>query len=252
MPPLNKFFNNVRGRKRGMDKNLTANLIRHEYIVTGDVKAKRAQSKIESFLAKTMNIERTKENEPLTAQTLSQRIKENSELEYLQAAERDEVASKLISNLAGSTLGYKRTHGFTRILKLEPRLGEDKAPQSVLELVDSEYSIFFWYIAKTVARLELQGLPLDELTSHNVKKLVQFKEDGESRFKEAVEKSKAEFFSYNAETGEIENQEIKDQLLRNIPNPVKGEVSLLGSKKYKIMERKAKPEFELPKSPFLK
>lgn len=249
MPPLNKFINNVRKHNRLMDKNLAANLIRHEYIVTGDVKAKRAQSKIESFIAKSMDIER--KNQEKNFKNVKERINSNRIYEeFLQPADKQEISTKFINNLVPRF--QTRKHGFTRILKLEPRLGEDKAPQSVLELVDSEYSIFFWFIAKTVARLELQKLPIDELTQHNVTKLTKFRgQQGETKFREAVEECKREFFLYNAETGEITSEEMRENL-KNVPRQLESHGSILSSKKFKTMPRPQREAFELPKSPFLK
>ncbi|CAK7913189.1 54S ribosomal protein L8, mitochondrial [[Candida] anglica] len=247
MPALNKFINNKRLHHKLMDKNLAANLIRHEYIVTGSTKAKRAQAKVEQFLAKALYTEKNNTSGESTAQ----RVAANHRFNFLQRADRLEIGSKVIEQL---TKRYpERAHGFTRIIKLEPRLGEDKAPMSVLELVDSEYEVFFWFTAKVVARLELQGLALDELTQHNVNKLTKFRQDGENKFRAAVEEAKVAFFKVNPETGAVESEEIKENL-KNLPREQSYQNgSLLMSKKFKTMPRPAQKEIkELPKSPFLK
>ena len=64
---------------------------------------------------------------------------------------------------------------------------------SVIELVDSNYEIKLWYTAKTVARLELQGIELDDITELNIKKLTQYRVNGEQVFREAVETCKKNF-----------------------------------------------------------
>lgn len=246
MPALKKFDANVARHVKLMNKNLCANLIRHEYIVTGRTKAKRAQAKIESFLAKALHENKKQQDKPF-----EYRFANNKALNYLQPPDKREVGSKVIEEL--SKRYTRRKHGFTRIIKLEPRLGEDKAPMSVLELVDSEFEIKFWYTAKIVARLELQGLPVDALTQHNVDKLTQFRPQGEESFRKAVEEAKVQFFKYNTETGEVEDPEV----LKNLENkPPKMDFYTEGasfgvSKKYGVKERPPKGDLELPKSPFL-
>lgn len=246
MPALKKFDANVARHVKLMNKNLCANLIRHEYIVTGRTKAKRAQAKIESFLAKALH-----ENEKNQDQSFEQRFASNKALNYLQPPDKKEVGSKVIEEL--SKRYPKRKHGFTRIIKLEPRLGEDKAPMSVLELVDSEFEIKFWYTAKIVARLELQGLPVDALTQHNVEKLVQFRPEGETSFRRAVEEAKVRFFKYNAETGAVEDPEVAKSLENKPPKMsfYNKNATFGKSKKFSVKDREAKPAVELPKSPFL-
>lgn len=244
MPSLQKFHSNVARHVKLMDKNICANLIRHEYIVTTRAKAKRAQSKIESFLAKALN-----ENEKMKDQPLEFRVKENKKLRYLQPPDVQEIGSKVLSELAERY--PNRKHGFTRIIKLEPRLGEDKAPMSVLELVDSNLEIKFWYYAKIVARLQLQNMELNSLTAHEVKKLTSLRNDGEAKFAEAVETAKVEFFKYNPETNEIEDADIKENL-KNKPKKVyvdKFDRSV--SKKYSTKARPQREQVEVPKSPFL-
>lgn len=248
MPSLQKFHANVARHIKLMDKNLCANLIRHEYIVTGRTKAKRSQRKIERFLSRALN-----EEKRMTEMSQDYKIANNKAFSFLQPPDRSEVGSKVINDLVNRY--PKRTQGFTRIIKLEPRLGEDKAPMSVLELVDSDYEIKFWFTAKIVARLELQGLELDDLTKHTVDKLVKFRVDGENKFREAVETAKVEFFKYDPELGEVTDSEMKENL-QNLPRNLEyhgGSMAgnLLVSKKFKTVPRPEIKKVELPKSPFL-
>ncbi|ODV80246.1 ribosomal protein L17 [Suhomyces tanzawaensis NRRL Y-17324] len=247
MPSLQKFHANVARHIKLMDKNLCANLIRHENIITTRAKAKRAQSKIEKFLADAI-----RNNKELADKDFEYRLENNDALNFLQPPDRKEVGSKIINELAQRYPG--RSSGFTRIIKLEPRLGEDKAPMSVLELVDSDYEIKFWYTAKIVARLELQNIPVDDLTKHNVHKLTKLRNDGEESFRNAVETAKLEFFKFNPETGSFNDPEIEKNL-QNKPNMAYHEGPLVGtllkSKKFGTTPRPTRETVEIPKSPFL-
>lgn len=277
MPNLKNFKYDRARHFRMMDRNLCANLIRHEHIVTGRAKAKRAQSKIEQFLAKALH-----QNRQLAGQLLEKRLEDVRALSFLQVPDRQECGAKVLDDL--SQRFVNRTHGFTRIIKLERRLGDDKAEMSCLELVDSDLEIKFWYTAKIVARLELQGIPVDELTQHNVKKLTQLRVNGDERFRQAVEEAKTAFFEEDvekikklAESGEpvsIDSIEESADLaaivddwplhlqkrskwgtyLHNKPTDLFARFALkfAQSKKYPITPRPAKVEVAIPKSPFLK
>ncbi|PVH19120.1 translation machinery-associated protein 7 [Candidozyma haemuli] len=247
MPALKKFDANVARHVRSMNKNLCANMIRHEYIVTGRTKAKRAQAKIEAFLGKALH-----ENKQIQDQPLEYRYNNVRALNYLQQADKKEVGSKVLEEL--SKRYADRTHGFTRVTKLEPRLGEDKAAMAILELVDSEFEIKFWYVAKTVARLELQGLKVDPLTQHNVEKLVKRRFDGETKFREAVEQCKERFFNFSPEEGRVVDEE-SEANLRNVPadSEVQSGAKAPWPTKTRLntKPRTQKKKVELPKSPFL-
>lgn len=240
MPALKKFDANVARHVKLMNKNLCANLIRHEYIVTGRTKAKRAQAEIESFLARALH-----ENKKLEGKSLSEKLRLNKELRYLQPPDIQEIGTKVIETL--SSRYPERVHGFTRIIKLEPRLGEDKAPMSILELVDSDFEIKFWYTAKIIARLELQGLPVDALTQHNVDKLTRFREGGVEKFREAVEEAKVTFFKFDPETQKVEDDTAAANL-KNQPSVGPSEFGI--SKKYNVKPREVKEGGAVPPSPF--
>lgn len=242
MPALKKFDANVARHVKLMNKNLCANLIRHEYIVTGRTKAKRAQLEIESFLGKALHQNRVLKDEPLAT-----RYSLVSALNYLQPPDKREVGMKVLGEL--SERYADRTHGFTRIIKLEPRLGEDKAPMSVLELVDLDFEIKFWYTAKIVARLELQGLPVDALTQKNVDKLTALRPGGAARFREAVEEAKVGFFAYNPETQQVEDPAVEENLA-NKPAKV-FEHPLARRKHFRAQPRSEPVAAAVPKSPFL-
>ncbi|CAH6721091.1 hypothetical protein CLIB1444_05S03378 [[Candida] jaroonii] len=235
MPALQKFHANVARHVKSMDKNICANVIRHESIVTTRAKAKRVQPKLERFLTKTL-----RENESLENKL------DNKHLRFLQPPDVKTLGNKIVDELSDRYQG--RNAGYTRLIRLEPRLGEDKAPMAVLELVDSNFDIKFWYTAKIVARLQLQNLPLDKLTKYEVSKLIKFRKNGQEKFDEAVETAKKEFFKYNAETGEIEDEAIK-QNLKNKPRD--HGINFQKSKKFHTKERFDKQSVELPQSPFL-
>lgn len=94
------------------------------------------------------------------------------------------------------------------MLRLEPRQG-DNAPRSILELVDGPRDMKFALLARTVARLERQGLPIDEKTSADLQKIYKSRENGEAIFREEVELMKERFYT-------------TDESIANLP-PVKEE-----------------------------
>ncbi|KAK6203004.1 ribosomal protein L17 [Scheffersomyces amazonensis] len=251
MPSLQKFHAQVARHNKSMMKNLCANLIRNEAIITTKSKAMKAQAKIEKFLHEALENERAfnAKEKPLD---IKDRLAINKAFRYLQPPDKEEVGSKIINEL--SKRYPNRKTGFTRIIKLERRLGDDKAPMALIELVDSPIEFKFWYQAKVVARLELQNLPLDDLTSHNVKKLTKERENGEEEFRNAVETCKREFFKYDTESKEFLDPEIEEQI-KNIPTNLEyygGDLvgKVLVSKKHPTKPR-FKKEIELPPSPFL-
>lgn len=205
MVTINHFNKDVATHKKMIYKNLCANVIRNENIITTQAKARQAQPHIERFLGKALAESKNITNSTNPAEKLL-KIKAFG---YLQPPDKQDVGLKVIREL---TNRYKnRDHGFTRIIKLEPRLGEDKAPMCVLELVDSKYEIKLWFTAKAVAKLELQNIPLDDITELNVKKLTSGRPDGEQVFRDAVETCKKEFFKHGVETEE----DVVDEKLKN-------------------------------------
>lgn len=253
MVTINHFNKDVATHKKMIYKNLCANVIRNENIITTQAKARQAQPHIERFLGKALAESKNITNSTNPAEKLL-KIKA---FDYLQPPDKQDVGLKVIREL---TNRYKnRDHGFTRIIKLEPRLGEDKAPMCVLELVDSKYEIKLWFTAKAVAKLELQNIPLDDITELNVKKLTRGRPDGEQVFRDAVETCKKEFFKHGVEIEEdaVVDEKLK-KLLESLPNMERhtGELKgkLLVSKKYKTKPRRTPTQQEsvIPPSPFLK
>lgn len=161
-------------------RNLVSSLIIHEHITTTPAKAKLTANYIENLIIKSK------------AHAANNTSKTWRHLLHGKLYNQEDTVPKMdvfVERYAN------RSHGFTRMLKLDPRVG-DNAPQVALELVDNEdRELFFWYVAKVVARLQLQGLPLDELTAKNVGKVTKYKENGEAKFAQLVELCKQEFFT---------------------------------------------------------
>ncbi|GMM36407.1 mitochondrial 54S ribosomal protein YmL8 [Saccharomycopsis crataegensis] len=173
---LHRHLSRTASHRRSLLKNLASDLLEKESITTTWAKAKEAQSFTERIISYTKMENQEK------ARSLAQG----------KLFRQGTTLPKLFEELGPR---YKtRNGGYTRVLKLEPRFG-DKAPQAIVELVDGEREIKFWLCARIVARLERQGLEIDETTQRNVDKLVRFRENGEQEFRELVEKAKELFYS---------------------------------------------------------
>ncbi|KAI5958448.1 uncharacterized protein KGF55_005791 [Candida pseudojiufengensis] len=246
MVTINHFNKNVSAHKQSIYKNLCTNLIRHEYIMTTQAKARQAQPHIEKFISKALL--ETKELKDLK---IGEQLNKIKSLEYLQPSDKQEIGLKLIKELKSRYTN--RNHGFTRIIKLEPRLGEDKAPMSIIELVDSKYQFKLWYTAKTVAKLQLQNIPLDDITKLNINKLIQGQENGKEEFDKVVEICKKEFFKDGVT--DILDSDV-ERSLKSRPNMERHtgylKNKLLISKKFKTKPRPNENASVIPESPFLK
>ena len=105
----------VTGHRRALYRNLVTDLLRHEKIVTTEAKAKEVRGIAEKMI------------------TLGKKSGLHSYRQALSFIMDKKVTDKIFADLGPR---YKeRPGGYTRIVKLEPRLG-DGAPMVQLELVE--------------------------------------------------------------------------------------------------------------------
>ncbi len=114
--------------RRGLLRNLAADLILHEKIVTTKAKAKAVRPVVEKLVT------RAKKDSQVNRRYLTARL------------ERDNVVRKLLE-LIGPTF-KERPGGYVRIIKLPPRAG-DNAEMAVIEFVED--------VSEAVARKKLEG-----------------------------------------------------------------------------------------------
>lgn len=69
-----------------------------------------------------------------------------------------------------------------------PPLKDDQAESAILELVDGPKDMRFAMVAKTVARATKEGKDLNEITVKNIRKVTQFRQDGEKELQSLVDK----------------------------------------------------------------
>lgn len=188
-------------------RNLVSSLIIHEHVSTTPAKAKLAASYLENLITKC------KDHTDSKTGLVDDKFKH---LLYGQLYNQNLTVGKLCDTL--NNRYSNRSSGFTRMIKLESRFG-DNAPQVALELVDNhERELMFWYVAKIVARLELQNLPLDPLTKKNRDKVISYKEDGLAKFNNIVQVCKDNFFNEEQEdAAEVEGDEEVKSNLENKP-----------------------------------
>ena len=167
-------------------RNLVSSLIQYEHITTTPAKAKLTANYVENLIIKSKK-----------HSTRPEALKEWKHLLYGRLYNQDITIDKMTSEFMERYAN--RASGFTRMLKLEPRFG-DNAPQVALEMVDNtDREMMFWYVAKIVARLELQGLEADPLTKKNMEKVISSKENGQEKFREIVQICKDNFFEDEAD-----------------------------------------------------
>jgi len=103
------------GHRRALYRNLVTDLLKHEKIITTEAKAKEVRGTAEKMI------------------TLGKKSGLHAYRQALSYITDKSVTEKLFADLASR---YKeRPGGYTRIIKLEPRLG-DGAPMVKLELVE--------------------------------------------------------------------------------------------------------------------
>jgi large subunit ribosomal protein L17 len=103
------------GHRRALFRNMVTDLLRHEKIVTTEAKAKEIQAITEKII------------------TLGKRSGLHSYRQTLSFVMDKRVTEKVFADLAKRY--SERPGGYTRIIKLEPRLG-DGAPMAKIELVE--------------------------------------------------------------------------------------------------------------------
>ena len=103
------------GHRRALFRNQVTDLLKHEKIVTTEAKAKEIQAIAEKVI------------------TLGKKSGLHSYRQTLSFVTDKQVTEKVFADLAKRY--SERPGGYTRIVKLEPRLG-DGAPMAKIELVD--------------------------------------------------------------------------------------------------------------------
>ena len=139
-----KFDRNT-SHRRAMLRNLTANLVLHERIETTDAKAKELRRVAERLLTKAMRLGEVAytAQEQLSADDKARRLHAHRLISaYIPrfavktakggAQTRVDLVEKIFLDLAKRFKG--RAGGYTRIVKLGPRRG-DNAPISIIEFV---------------------------------------------------------------------------------------------------------------------
>jgi len=136
-------FGRNTAHRRAMFRNLAANLVNHERIITTDAKAKELRRVTERLItkAKRLGVVAYTPNDKLSASDKAKRLGVARLVgSFLPrwGVERDgtkrDLVEKLLVDLAKRMA--ERPGGYTRIVKLGPRRG-DGASMSLIELIDA-------------------------------------------------------------------------------------------------------------------
>lgn len=154
--------------RQALLRNLVTSLIEHEQISTTYAKAKEAQRVAEKLITlgkKNTNATRSK------AQSM--------------IFQPERYMDKIFGSLARRYA--TRPGGYTRILRCEP-LKDDAAKSAILCLVDGPKDMRFNMTARALLRQQEEGLPMNELTAVNIRKVTRFRSDGVNSLTRAVQK----------------------------------------------------------------
>jgi large subunit ribosomal protein L17 len=191
--------------RKSLLRNLVTSLIEYESITTTHAKAKEAQTAAERLIT--------------IAKNQSPDLQAAKARAHGYVFKADVVLPKLFDELAPR---YKdRTGGYTRVLRLENRLG-DNAPQSILELVGGTRDMRQAITARVVARLQAQRQPLDAVTQRSVDTICGSSPEAQKTFEEQVAFMKEMFYSDSESIEHITpvREPKKTAPIRILPNPL--------------------------------
>lgn len=165
---ITRRLSRTKSHRDAMLRNMVSQLLQHGSITSTHAKCKEA-SRLADRVINWAKIVHEKPNSPLLAQIQS-RLHLSGDNSKLLKRVVDEIAP----------LYSSRNGGYTRVMHLEPRLG-DRAPYSLLELVntpviDSEGNfqrgnLKMWLMIKNALKDEEAGKPYSVLTLQNLKKM---------------------------------------------------------------------------------
>lgn len=144
--------------RQALLRNLVTSLIKHEQISTTYAKAKEAQRVAEKLITlakKNTNASRDKAMGML----------------FEPGLHMPKIFGELAQRYAN------RPGGYTRVLPCEP-LKNDQAASAILSLVDGPRDMRFKMTAKALLRQQTEGLPMNEITATNIRKVTRFREGG--------------------------------------------------------------------------
>lgn len=175
---LARKLSRTKAHRDALLRNLVTQLFQHESLITTHEKCKETAIIAERIITSAKKYNRGKG---------SPRHISNIQSHLFLSGDNKHLLSKVTNDL---TERYKgRRGGFTRILKLEPRMG-DKAKQSTIELVDTPIlqkvdqdhivmqrgNIKFWLLMKTLLYNEINNEVYSSNTLQNLKKLYKSKQ----------------------------------------------------------------------------
>ncbi|SCV05183.1 LANO_0H01882g1_1 [Lachancea nothofagi CBS 11611] len=167
---LMRHFSRTKSHRDSMFRNLVSQLLQHGSIVSTHEKCQEASRLAERIITMAKNLKK----HPNSAKEIQSRLS--------LAGDNSKLLGRVISEIAPRY--HNRPGGYTRVLKLEPRLG-DRAKQSVLELVDTPIlskagsfqrgDLKLWLLCKTAIANETSGSSYSVLTLQNFAKMLKFR-----------------------------------------------------------------------------
>ncbi|CAL9731737.1 large ribosomal subunit protein bL17m [Monosporozyma unispora] len=178
---LARKLSRTKSHRDALLKNLVSQLFQHESLITTHEKCKETARLAERIITSAKKYDHGKGG----ARHIS-----NIQSHLFLAGDNKHLLTKVVNEIADR---YKnRTGGFTRVLKLEPRMG-DQGKQSTLELVDTPIltdtkledgqiimqrgNIKFWLLMKTLLYDEINNEAYSSMTLKNLIKLYKPKND---------------------------------------------------------------------------
>lgn len=164
---LTRRLSRTKPHRMALMRNLASQLFQYELVVSTTPKLKEAQR----YAEKIITIAKRARKDP------AKHIPELQSRLYL-SGDNSKLLNKLLNDIAGRY--EQRNGGYTRLMKLEPRLG-DRAPSSTLELVDKVVAgsggnlqrgnMKLWLNIKAVMYAKSQNKDVSENTTRNLVKM---------------------------------------------------------------------------------